>query len=192
MPGRGTILWGHFRKELSLADIIAAERLLPRLEPFDAAEKFSRVGNALLFYRNAYNSDNPDLALISFTTCLESLFSTVEQELSFRLSLRIATFLADENAKRQELFSEAKEVYGIRSKVVHGAKIHKYSETAAIYLVEGVLPQAERLARRCLARVLEMQIENVFENSEELNTMFDKLIFSNSLEKALAEERGQH
>ena len=37
-----------------------------------------------------------------------------------------------------------------------------------------------------------MQIENVFENSEKLNTMFDKLIFSNSLEKALAEERGQH
>ena len=111
----------------------------------------------------------------------------MEQELSFRLSLRIATFLADENAKRQELFSEAKEVYGIRSKVVHGAKIHKHSETAAIYLVEGVLPQAERLARRCLARVLEMQIENVFENSEKLNTMFDKLIFSNSLEKALAE-----
>ena len=78
-------------------------------------------------------------------------------------------------------------MYGIRSKVVHGAKIHKNSETAAIYLVEGVLPQAERLARRCLARVLEMQIENIFENSEKLNAIFDKLIFSNSLEKALAE-----
>jgi len=189
LPGRGTILWGHFRDELSVADINAAEQLLPRVEPFHAAEKFSRVGNALLFYGNGYNSDNPDLALISFTTCLESLFSTVEQELSFRLSLRVATFLADENTKRQELFNEAKEVYSVRSKVVHGAKIHKNSETAAIYLVEGVLPKAERLARRCLARVLQMQIENLFENSEKLNMLFDKLIFSNSLTNALREIR---
>jgi len=177
---------------LTLEDIAAAERLLPRVEPFHAADQFSRVGNALLFYRNGYNSDNPDLALVSFTTCLESLFSTAEQELSFRLSLRVATLLADENAKRQELFEEAKEVYRIRSKVVHGAKIHRNSETAAIYLVEGVLPQAERLARRCLARVLEMQIENLFENSEKLNTLVDKLIFSNSLTNALKETRGEH
>jgi hypothetical protein len=189
LPGRGTVLWGHFRPQLSLADIRAAEQLLPRVEPFHAAEKFSRVGNALLFYRNGYNSDNPDLALVSCTTCLESVFSTFEQELSFRLSLRVATFLADENTERQELFEEAKEVYRIRSKIVHGAKIHKNSETAAIYLVEGVLPQAERLARRCLAKVLEMRIEGIFENAEKLNALFDRLMFSNSLEKALGEMR---
>jgi Apea-like HEPN len=189
MRGGGTVLWGHFLSELSMANIEAADKLLPRIEPLHVAEKFSRVGNAAAFYRNGYNSDNADLALISFTTCLESLFSTVEQELSFRLSLRVATFLADENAKRKQLFEEAKDVYRIRSKVVHGAKIHKDSETAAIILVDGVLPNAERLARKCLAKVLEMQVENIFENSEKLNELFEELIFSNSLEKALLKMR---
>jgi hypothetical protein len=187
VPGEGTLLWGHFRHELSLADIKAAEQLLPRVEPLQMTEKFSRVGNALLFYRNGYNSDNPDLALLAFATCLESLFSTMEQELSFRLSLRVATFLADENVARRELFEESKEVYRIRSKVVHGAQIHKNSETAAIYLVDHIVPQAERLARRCLAKVLESQIETIFENSAKLNNLFDLLLFSNSLKNALGE-----
>lgn len=189
VPGQGTLLWGHFQVELSLADIKAAEQLLPRVEPLQVTEKFNRVGNALLFYQNGYNSDNPDLSLISFATCLESLFSTMEQELSFRLSLRVATFLADENAARRELFEESKEVYRVRSKVVHGAHVHKNSETAAIYLVEHIVPQAERLARRCLAKVLELQIEAIFENAAKLNTLFDKLLFSNSLRNALEEIR---
>jgi hypothetical protein len=189
VPGRGTVLWGHHQSNLSMAEIEAADRLVPRLEPFHAAEKFSRVGNAALFYRNGYNSDNPDLALLSFTTCLESLFSSVEQELSFRLSLRVAAFLADENAKRREVFDQAKEVYRIRSKVVHGARIHQNPETAAIILVEGILPAAERLARSCLAKVLEIQAEKVFENPEKLNGLFERLMFSNSLEQALTEMR---
>lgn len=186
VPGSGMAFWGHFREELSMADVAAAEHLLPRLEPFHAPEEFSRVGNALLFYRNGYNSDNADLALISFTTCLESLFSTMEQELSFRLSLRVATFLADESTKRREIFEESKEVYRVRSKVVHGAKIHKKSETAAIYLVEGVVPQAERLARKSLTKVLELKAERLFENSDKLNALFDSLIFSDSLERTLS------
>ncbi|MGB6483759.1 MAG: hypothetical protein WBE86_09770 [Candidatus Acidiferrales bacterium] len=189
LPRRGTILWGHFRSQLSDADIKAAEELMPRVEAFHGAEKFSCVGNALLFYRNGYNSDNPDLALVSFTTCLESLLSTSEQEISFKLSLRVATFLADENEKREELFQAAKEVYRTRSKIVHGAKIHRDQETAAIVLVESMLPQAERLARGCLAKVLRLRIEALFENAEKLNTVFEKLMFSNSLDDALAAAR---
>src|SRR5712664_2060132 len=82
-------------------------------------------------------------------------------------------------------FEESKEVYRIRSKVVHGAQVHKNSETVAIYLVEHIVPQAERLARRCLAKVLELKIETIFENAAKLNTLFDKLLFSNSLKNAL-------
>ncbi len=118
LPGRGSVLWGHYRQELSLNDIELAKKLLPRVEPLQVTDKFRRVGNALLFYGNGYNSDNADLALIAFTTCLESLFSTAEQELSFRLSLRVATFLAGKNTERRKLFEECKEVYRIGSKVV--------------------------------------------------------------------------
>lgn len=189
IPARGSIQWGHFRKELSLNDIESAKKLLPRVEPLQLADQFSRVGNALLFYGNGFNSDNPDLALVAFTTCLESLFSTAEQELSFRLSLRVATFLADGNGERQELFQQCKEVYKIRSKVVHGAAIHKDPERAAVYLVEGIIPDAERLARRCLAKVFEIRLESLFENASKLNSLFDRLLFSDSLEETIRESR---
>jgi hypothetical protein len=190
-PARGSVLWGHHRDALNLDDIESAKRLMPRIEKLQPLETFSRVGNALLFYKNGYNSDNPDLALIAFATCLESLFSTAEQELSFRLSLRVATFLADKMADRRELFEESKEVYRIRSKVVHGAAINRDSEQAAIYLVEGILPRAERFARRALKKVLELQIERLFENASRLNSFFDGLLFSESLEKALEQIRVQ-
>lgn len=191
LPARGTILWGHHRAELNLEDLESAKRLLPRVEALEAQEKFSRVGNALLFYRNGCNSDNPDLALMAFATCLESIFSTAEQELSYRLSLRVATFLADKNTDRQELFQECKEVYKIRSKVVHGAAISRDSEQAAIYLVDSIVPQAERLARRSLAKVLDMNLESLFENAGKLNSLFDRLLFSESLGNALAEIQGK-
>jgi len=190
VPEQGTVLWGHFRRDLSLDDVEKATQLLPHIEQYQTTEKFSRVGNALLFYNNGYNSNNPDLALMAFATCLESLFSTVEQELSFRLALRVATFLADENAEREELFEEARELYRIRSKVVHGAAIHKNRETAAIRLVEGIVPQAERLARKCLARVFELSIEAIFEQSDKLNALFDKLLFRGPLASILADQSG--
>ena len=191
LPARGTVVWGHHRAELNIEDVESAKRLLPSVEVLQGQEKFSRVGNALLFYRNGCNSDNPDLALMAFATCLESLFSTAEQELSFRLSLRVASFLADKNTERQELFEECKEVYKIRSKVVHGAAIFRDSEQAAIYLVDSILPQAERLARRSLAKVLEMKLEPLFENAARLNSLFDRLLFSDSLVRALGEIQGK-
>ena len=117
--------------------------------------------------------------------------STAEQELSYRLSLRVATFLADKNTDRQELFQECKEVYKIRSKVVHGAAISRDSEQAAIYLVDSIVPQAERLARRSLAKVLDMNLESLFENAGKLNSLFDRLLFSESLGNALAEIQGK-
>jgi hypothetical protein len=189
LPARGTILWGHHRESLTENEVKSAKRLLPGIEHLQSVEKFSRVANAVLFYRNGYNSDNPDLALVAFTTCLESLFSTAEQELSFRLSLRVASFLADKSIDREAVFHECKEVYKIRSKVVHGAAITRDSEQAAIYLVDSIVPQAERLARRTLAKVLEMQLEPLFENASKLNVLFDRLLFSDSFEKTLAEIR---
>ena len=69
-----------------------------------------------MFYMNGYYSRSADLALVAFTTCLEALFSTVEQELSFRLSLRVAQFLAKTRNEQREYYKEAKKVYKTRSK----------------------------------------------------------------------------
>lgn len=188
IPGRGEILWGHSEIALTEEHVQDAAGLWTGISKVRDTDEFHRIGNALLFYENGYNSDNPDLALVAFTTCLESLFSTATEEIAFRLSMRVAGFLADANHERRDIFADCREVYKVRSKIVHGAPIVRRSpEQSAIYLVEHVVPQAENLARRSLRKVFELQLESVFENAERVNALFDALLFKDSLDKALAE-----
>ncbi|MGA8310375.1 MAG: hypothetical protein WB755_10125 [Terriglobales bacterium] len=178
--------WGHHRTRLARDDVTAASALVLAIERVQITDKYHRVGNALLFYRNGYNSDNPDLALVAFTTCLEGLFSTMEQEISFRLALRLAQFLGDTAESRREKYGQCRDVYKVRSKVVHGASVMKSAEAAAIYLVEGIVPQAEGLARSALRKIFELRLETLFDQPKRVEALFEELLFSDSLHSALA------
>ena len=177
--------WGHHPGTLTEDTIRRALGLYPSIAEIHVGDSFHRVADALLFYENGYNSQNPDLALIGFTTCLDGLFSTVEQEVSFRLSLRLSHFLADENERRREVFDQSREVYKVRSKIVHGASIDRNPERAAIYLVENVVPKAERLARRSLQKILTLRLGDLFSRPAAIERLFDAVLFSNSLQDAL-------
>lgn len=193
IPGLGTVRWGHYRNTLTSDDVEEAKDLWAGIAKVELTEHFDRVGNAILFYKNGYNTDNPDLALVAFTTCLETLFSTFEQEISFRLSLRLAHFLGDSHASRRQFFEDCREVYKVRSKIVHGSPIYRRSlESSAIYLVETVVPQAELLARQALKKLLQSGLERVFRNSKRINSLFDELLFCDSLEQALAKIGEEH
>ncbi len=135
---------------------------------------------------NGYNSDNLDLALIAFATCLEGLFSTVEQEISFRLALRLAHFWGESRDDRRSKFEQCREVYKVRSKVVHGAPVLKESEAAAIYLVETIVPEAEKLARTALLKIFTLHLETLFDRPNKVEALFEELLFDESLERALA------
>ncbi len=180
-----SICWGHYNHMIDEQGLQAAADLLPGILNADTDEKYHRVGNALRFYDNGYFSTNADFALVAFTTCLEGLFSTTEQELSFRLSLRVAHFLGETIAERRKLFTETREIYKYRSKLVHGAPIAKDSEQAAIYLVEGIVPTVERIARRSLRRIFERRLEELFKTGSKVDLLFDEMLFSGSPDDAL-------
>ncbi len=184
-PTELSICWGHQRNTLTRDDITVASPLVTAIERVQMTDNYHRVGNALLFYRNGYNTDNPDLALVAFTTCLEGLFSTMEQEISFRLALRLAHFLGESEESRREKYEQCREVYKVRSKVVHGASVRKSAEAAAIYLVEGVVPRAEDLARSALRKILELRLETLFDQTNKVEALFEELLFSDSLTGAL-------
>jgi hypothetical protein len=101
------------------------------------------------------------------------------------LSLRLAHFLADGSDQRRGVYDQCREVYKARSKIVHGASIDRNAERAAIYLVEGVVPQAERLARLSLQKVLALRLAQLFSRPSAIERLFDVLLFSDSLEEAL-------
>lgn len=176
--------WGHARNELTLEDIQEAAPLTPQISSVYLTDKFHRVGNALMFYEKGQGTHDPDLALLAFTTCLEGLFSTVSQEISFQLSFRVANFLGiDEN--RREYFDTCREIYKIRSKITHGSYVHKENEQAAIYLVDSILPQAEGLARESLCKIFSRGLLPVFQNPQRTNVLFQEMLFGDSLDEAL-------
>ncbi len=63
--------------------------------------------------------------LVNNTIFLESLFSCSSVEIAFQIASSVSWYLEFESApgKRIELFSKIKELYGYRSKIVHGSDI---------------------------------------------------------------------
>lgn len=90
--------------------------------------------------------------LVDYLVAFESLFLNNRQELSYRLSLRVAANLRDGKEARLEVFDDMRLAYGIRSMIVHGdemKKIHRklqkndtslreFVHTIKSYLLESV------------------------------------------------------
>jgi hypothetical protein len=90
---------------------------------------------------------NPALALVSVWSALERLFSPSHQELSFRVSANIATYLEPPGRERYKCFLRTKKLYDHRSQAAHGSGakgIGPYAETYAI-------------ARRAILKMVEMR-----------------------------------
>lgn len=121
--------------------------------------KGSRFDRALYFLQAARLSSDVGVKITNYSTAFESLFSTDAQELSHKLSERIACFLEIDSESRKQLFKELKKSYSIRSKVVHGAAGSKNSERSAKEAVK----LCDETLRRCLLKILEYEaLQNRF------------------------------
>lgn len=90
-------------------------------------EKYSTAVHALASYR--WHS-MPRVQLAILWSGIESLFN-ISTEVSFRVSLYIALFLADnDNTVAKEIFNETKKLYNKRSSAVHGNKMKENIEDA--------------------------------------------------------------
>ena len=104
---------------------------------------------------------------------LEALFGT-QQEVSHRLSLRIAFFLAGKDSKqRLEQYSVAKECYRWRSLLVHGVSLKKLKSKKS----EELLLQSEMMLQSSFRRVLsDAKIQELFAGKARENYL-DGLLF---------------
>lgn len=72
---------------------------------------------------------DPMDGFVDAVICWENMFGTGEGEVSFRVSGAIAKLLEpDDAAARKKLYDEVRDLYGIRSKLVHGSKEPKYQD----------------------------------------------------------------
>lgn len=90
-------------------------------------------------------NSNPSLALVAVWGALEKLFSASHQELSFRVSANIASFLEPAGRNRFKHFKYVKGLYDHRSKAAHGEQ--SVSTTALI--------ETYNIARSTLIKMIE-------------------------------------
>lgn len=79
------------------------------------------------FYRS-HSADNPYEHLVDLATALEAILAGGEgdnEALTFRLRSRVAALLAADGDPVGALFDDVKELYGLRSKLVHGGQIRE-------------------------------------------------------------------
>jgi hypothetical protein len=93
---------------------------------------------------------NQDDALIDCWIAFESLFVPDSfQEVRYRASLRIATFIGETPEEREQIYRELKKSYELRSKIVHGAVSSTRNKSELIGKTRSYL-------RRALLKLLSM------------------------------------
>jgi hypothetical protein len=111
-----------------------------------------------------------------FWVALEALFGPSNAaEVTYRLSQRLAFFLATTGDEAQRLFSSAKEGYGLRSKIVHGLRLQRLGKEKSAQ----VMYEAERLTRYALVKILaEPKYCDIFAHGAKREEFLDRLVFS--------------
>ncbi|MDP3181839.1 MAG: HEPN domain-containing protein [Desulfobaccales bacterium] len=102
-------------------------------------------------------SHSPSLALVSLWGALERLFSPSHDELSFRVSATIASYLKPAGEERLACYRRVKKLYKARSKAAHGSPIKEVKS----------LPETYSLLKRALVKMIE---ENHVPSREELES----------------------
>jgi hypothetical protein len=102
----------------------------------DALQAFDGVGSM----------PSPSVAMVAVWGALEHLFSPAKQELRFRVSANIASFLEPPGDSRLVLHRKIMKLYDARSSVAHGTRLKS----------EDAWTETMALARKTLMKILEM------------------------------------
>jgi len=79
-----------------------------------------RYAMALAHFWGALCTQFPDQALLGVTSTLECLLSTKNMEIIHTLAERSALILHNKSSERLKKYNEVKNIYAVRSKLVHG------------------------------------------------------------------------
>lgn len=136
--------------------------------------RYHRVLNALIFFEMGHMSYLYKQRLITFVTCFESLFNISDEQIGITIRLRCSKFLEKDKLKVHGIYKDLKEMYTLRSYLVHGQKTPK-KILKDIGKEKRIIFQAEELSRRCLKKILDNDLTDIFDKDTVLNEEFEKL-----------------
>ncbi|HND85598.1 MAG TPA: HEPN domain-containing protein [Pseudobdellovibrionaceae bacterium] len=142
--------------KLQTSDISTIKKIYQDLSTLEATSPKSNR-NLLLAIRSFSSiydrfTHQGDDRIVDSITALEALWK-LDQELSFRLSFRTSSLLAQSDDERLEIFDLLTNYYKIRSKIVHGGELSTNQEQA-IHTDE----RLQDIVRRCLRGFLHLAI----------------------------------
>jgi len=104
-----------------------------------------------------YQNDFDIERILDIGICFEAIFlnDNDDQELSFRLRLRVAKFLEIKYDDRNEIFQDIKKLYKYRSTIAHGGKI----KPSNINEVKALIDKSLKLLSRAYIRIFTEELE---------------------------------
>jgi hypothetical protein len=145
----------------------ALSPLLDSLNTPDCA--FPQLEMALDLFGRADGLDNE--VLYSLTALEGLLTSESTSELSYRLSLRVASLLGTNDESRKQVFKDMKEFYDLRSKIVHGIGFKlKPKHHARLQQI----PVLREYLRRVLLSIMALLIEGM--SGAKLEELLDDIV----------------
>lgn len=125
-----------------------------------------------LFGRN----DGLDSEVLGLFTALEGLLVTKDRsELTYRLSMRVACLLGEDDESRKRLFDEIKGFYDLRSTLVHGSGSRLKPKHQA--LLQQVSTLREHV-RRVILRIMALLVNGI--RPAEIEKLLDEMVFDQS------------
>jgi hypothetical protein len=145
------------------------------------------IERAGTYYEGSHDRTQPDERLISLSIALESLFSPTDQgELSFRICQSASLLLGSDSAERLTIFNSLREMYKLRSKLIHGNyDVKRYKSATFVY--EHQLRQWANIIRRGILSFIILFLRGV-DNKSDLHARLEKASFDESEGGALRKE----
>jgi uncharacterized protein YecA (UPF0149 family) len=120
------------------------------------------------------------MAVLNALTALEALLTNESNaELSYRLSLRVANLLESDDASRLNRFTEMKEFYDLRSKIIHGSA-SKFSPKLQHRLE--TVESLREILRRTILSVMALCLD-ANPTKIRLDELLDKIVFDETQRK---------
>lgn len=135
---------------------------------------YSRIGRALIFIIIGRQALNLSVKISNYCSALESIFTTDSNEISHKLSERIAFFLSQYDHVKMDVYKTIKKAYSIRSKLVHGDTLNN----KLIGDLPDICFQCDEYLRKIVMAILEdKRLLEIFEsNNQNVENYFNTLI----------------
>jgi len=121
--------------------------------------------------------------LLDLVIALEALFAGRGQKIRHSLAVRCSCFLESDITQRNAVFGRLKDVYDIRSSVVHGepslpGKWQQLRGDDFDAAISSIVDDAEEYVRRSIGKIVAEGHLSKFQNSEQWRKFLDELVLS--------------